>query len=339
MADTANIVLQAYDGARQLFPNTFKWTAQTRDGRMSDLGQQKLLFNLAGGAQVLSVPFFDNLFDQYTVIASANGYEDAAWYPVHVNDKTAVGLDMMFLPKDGALNFHDATWDNLARIRSKFAAIVQRGCGTAEASAAKYKEVLERRPASLACMLNLLTSLDGMQLPSNKLALDYYWNICWPQGDPTDAGWIAELDRVMQQDRIFCYVDKAIVEDVRKGVGRGFSKEPNPEAWGHKGATESYKQTQFDMANVQLTFHGGDTADFMDESGNKISCVKIEPDIDYYKDVAAHGLLEVLPNLITQGKTDPRVVYWMRWMTARREGLPDFNPLFTVEASSIAATV
>jgi hypothetical protein len=32
--------------------------------------------------------------------------------------------------------------------------------------------------------------------------------------------------------------------------------------------------------------------------------VKIEPDIDYYKDVAAHGLLKVITNWINRGLTD-----------------------------------
>jgi hypothetical protein len=43
-------------------------------------------------------------------------------------------------------------------------------------------------------------------------------------------------------------------------------------------------------------------------------------------------LLEVIPNTITHGKTDPKVVYSLRWMTSKREPhLPEFNPLYTVE--------
>jgi hypothetical protein len=138
----------------------------------------------------------------------------------------------------------------------------------------------------------------------------------------------------MKQDRFFCYVDQAILADVQAGAKLGaFSKEPSPEKWGHIGATESYKQTQFDVANLQLTFHGRDTATFQDENHNLVQCVKIEPDIDYYKDLGAHGLLEVIPNTITHGLTDPKVVYMLRWMAAKREPhLPEFNPLFTVEA-------
>jgi hypothetical protein len=64
-----------------------------------------------------------------------------------------------------------------------------------------------------------------------------------------------------------------------------------------------------------------------------VQCVKIEPDIDYYKDLGAHGLEEVIPNTITHGLTDPKVVYTLRWMATKREPhLPEFNPLYTVEA-------
>jgi hypothetical protein len=58
----------------------------------------------------------------------------------------------------------------------------------------------------------------------------------------------------MKQDRFFCYVDQAILADVQAGAKLGaFSKEPSPEKWGHIGATESYKQTQFRRG--ELTAH------------------------------------------------------------------------------------
>ena len=338
MPDSANIVLHAYTGARQLFANTVKWSAQTRDGRPPSAGQKPLQFpNLVGSSQILTVPYFDNFGDLYTVIASADGYDDSAWYPVHVSDGAPVSLYLMFLAKDASPHFANATWPKLQQLRPGVAAIVQRGCESASASADKYAEVTERRPAALACFLNIMAALADMRLPSGKCPLDYYWNIGWPAGDPTDTNWLAGLDNVFKQDRFFCYVDEAIVPDVRAAVGHGFSQEPDPQAWGHGGATESYKQTQFDVANVQLTFHGRDRAAFLNGNGQAITCVKIEPDIDYYKDVAAHALLEVIPNWIRKGLTDPKVVYTLRWMAAKREGMPDFDPLYTVETAVQAA--
>jgi len=333
MPDTANIILHAYDGARQPFAATAKWSAQTRDGRPPSAGREVREFpNLVGASQVLPVPFFDNFGDLYTVIASAEGYENSAWYPVHVSGLVPNDLFLMFLPKGGRPHFANATWTKLMQLRPGVAAIIQRGCENSASSADKYAEVLEERPAALACFLNIMTAVADMRLPSGKCPLDYYWNISWPAGDPTDAHWLDNLDSVFKQDRFFCYVDQAILPDVRAGVGHGFSQEPDPQAWGHGGATESYKQTQFDVANVQLTFHGRDVANFVGADANPIPCVKIEPDIDYYKDVAAHALLEVIPNWITKGLTDPRAVYALRWMTTKREQMPEFDPLYTVEA-------
>jgi hypothetical protein len=40
----------------------------------------------------------------------------------------------------------------------------------------------------------------------------------------------------------------------------------------------------------------------------------------------------VIPNLISGKKTDPRLVYAMRWMVTRQEqGVPEFNPPVTIE--------
>jgi len=341
MPDSANIILNAYDGTRHLFPGATKWSAQTQDGRSPSDGRQTLQFpNLQGASQVLTVPFFDNFGDLYTVLAYIDGYDNSAWYPVHVSGGTPVTLDLIFLPKKAALRFAGASWDTLCQVRPDFASVVRRGCESPAAAAEKYTRVLESRTEPMACFLNIMTALGQMRFPSGKFALDYYWNIAWPAGNAEDPAWLAGVDDRFHQDRFFCYVDQAILPDVRAGKGHGFSQEADPQAWGHGDATESYKQTQFDVANVQLTFHGNDTCTLPDANNQPVKCVKIEPDIDYYKDVAAHGLLEVIPNWIDKklaspasGLTDPKVVYALRWMAARREGLPEFNPLYTVETS------
>jgi hypothetical protein len=334
MPDNANIILNVYDGKRQLLDKAVKWSAQAIDGRGLNERKTLLFPDLRGGSQLLNVPFFDNFGDDYTIVVTADGYEAGAWRPVNVSDRGAVTMDLLLLPNQGAPHFGGATWDQLSQLRPNVARMIRACCPAPEAAAAMYPIAYESHPASIACFLNLVTAMADMQLPSGKNPLDYYWNACWPQGDPTTADWIQQFDSVMKQDRFFCYVDQAILADVRAANKLGaFSKELNPDIWGHSGATESYKQTQFDVANVQLTFHGRDTAAFQDENHNLVQCVKIEPDIDYYKDLGAHGLLEAIPNAISHGLTDPKVVYSLRWMATKREPhLPEFNPLYTVEA-------
>jgi hypothetical protein len=334
MPDNAHIVLNVYDGKRQLLDKAVRWNVQAIDGR--GLNERKTLVfpDLHGGTQVLNVPFFDNFGDNYTIIVTADGFQNGAWRPITVSDKGPVNADILLLPNHGTYHFDGATWDKLNQVRPNVAKMIRAGSPTPEAAGEMYASSFENRPASIACFLNVVTAMADMQLPSGKTPLDYYWNVSWPSGDPTTPAWIQQFESLMKQDRFFCYVDQAILADVQKAAQLGaFSKEPDPEKWGHIGATESYKQVQFDVANVQLTFHGRDTATFLDENNNPVQCLKIEPDIDYYRDLGAHGLLEVIPNTITHGLTDPKVVYSLRWMAAKREPhLADFNPLYTIEA-------
>lgn len=83
---------------------------------------------------------------------------------------------------------------------------------------------------------------------------------------------------------------------------------------------------KFGEANVQLTFHGGSTRKI-----DGVDCVVVEPDIEYYKDLGAHTLLEVFPNTIAGRKTDPKVMYILRWIAGRHAGVPEFNPPYTIE--------
>lgn len=78
------------------------------------------------------------------------------------------------------------------------------------------------------------------------------------------------------------------------------------------GATRSWKQIQFGEANVQLTFHENDK-----KKTNGVNCVQLEGDIDYYKDLLAHALIELATNTPTHSLTDPRHVYVLRWIAGR----------------------
>lgn len=328
MPDTAQILVNLYDGARQPLSKTVSWLARLSDGQPLAARRTHTFDNLKGSSKLFTVPFFDNFFDDYTVLVSPHGLEDSGWFPVRVHPNAPAILDILTLPKEGSPHFANATWPHLRQSRPDVAAIVQRGCEDANSAAQKYGIALEDRPKALACFLNIITALAGMRLASGRPPLDYYWNIAWPLG--TD-NWPARLDQVFKQDRFFCYVDESILPDIRKSAEAGiFAPELNPGLL-HPDATESYKQTQFDVANVQLTFHGHDAFTFARDDGSPVRCIKIEPDIDYYKDLLTHGLLEVLPNWLSHNATDPTVAFALRWMAGRRAGLPSFNPLFTVE--------
>jgi hypothetical protein len=129
----------------------------------------------------------------------------------------------------------------------------------------------------------------------------------------------------MQQDRFFAWADSALIEQVRRAAQQGEFTPEIGSAIFHKGATCSFKQVQFGEANLQLTFHEGDKK-LVDGK----ECIKVEPDIDYYKDVAAHALLEVLKNKVRGSLTDPCQVYVLRWIAGRHAGVPEFDPPYTI---------
>lgn len=129
-----------------------------------------------------------------------------------------------------------------------------------------------------------------------------------------------------------------VVDEIEKLQAVGaVAEEQDPAHW-HPGvpgrvkpATRSWKQVRFDVSNVQFTFHEQDTKTCKDADGRSVECVVVEPDMDLYRDLGAHGLLEVVPNLLTGNKTNALDIYRLRWMATRQEGVqPDFAPPVTV---------
>src|SRR5262249_8454709 len=105
--------------------------------------------------------------------------------------------------------------------------------------------------------------------------LDYFVQLMW--------------DDSLQQDRFFAWAEESLIEQVRIAAHQGkFDQEHGAEVF-HPGATLSYKENRFGEANVQLTFHENEKREI-----EGTPCVKVEPDIDYYKDPLAHALLEVV---------------------------------------------
>ena len=314
---TGSILINLVDGTRQPLSSGMKWNATIHDGRAPSQWK-KIDVPGSGSAELIKgLTYFDNFFDQYTVIVRAKKYHDAAWMPVNISFTRPAAVHLMLLPKGGHVNFSGAGWQTLSSLRPRFAEILS--MGTAD-PATRYGDLMdEPEGLKLACLLNLLTAMSQIKLPSKKTPLDYYWQPIWD--DPTHFP--------MQQDRFFAYVDQALIQDVKDAAAlKAFSRELDPGSQ-HPGATLSYKQNQFDVANLQLTFHEGNTLAVPGPGGTAINCVVIEPDIDYFKDPLAHFFGEVLPHWVTKGKTDPRAAGVLRWMASQQAG-SDFNPLYTI---------
>jgi hypothetical protein len=299
----ATMVVTLYDGTRQPIQGG-NFLIRIFDGFQNQLFDD---FR-PGPTTVFHLPFNDNLQDNCRVLASGDDYVGSGFTPVAISPKAVAFVDLMLLPKDGTFKFQ--SWANLKASDPGTATFLAVGGSDADTQG-HYEDLMENKAPALASLLNLATAMKAIQLPS-KTPLDYFKEIEW--------------DDSLAQDRFFAYADQSLVDQVKQAAAQGeFAPEASPGLF-HPGATSSFKQIQFGEANVQLTFHEHDT-----KSIGGVSCVKVEPDIDYFQDPAAHALLEVIPNAITHGLTDPKEVYVLRWIAGKHAGVPEFTPPYEIE--------
>ncbi len=301
--DTCHLQIRVFDGTRNLFPATTSILY-----RIIDANQKQLYVGEKKNAVVsFSFEAHDNFLDNYSVIVFADGYKQAGFTPMKLSRSTPVTLDLMLIPNNASYDFADASWDV---IKAKLPFLAK---GVDDATGkTRYEDLMENKELQLAALLNITTAMGQIQLPQGT-PLQYLKQVKW--------------DDSLAQDRFFAYCDPELLNQVRTAASHDeFAPELNSSFF-HKGATASWKQVQFGEANVQLTFHEEDKLKIDGQS-----CIVVEPDIDYYKDLGAHALLEVIPNAITHGLTNPEEVYVLRWIAGRHAGIPEFNPPYTIVA-------
>jgi len=299
----SRLQLRIFDGTRQLFSAPAKFLVTITDGNRT----QHIRDYYPENDIAFDLPFFDNFGDDYSVVVWAEGYKQAGFVPVTLSDQYLKTLDIMLISDDPGFSFLNARWD-AAKVRYPFlGSDVDNATG-----ATRYENLLDQRGSSLACLLNLGEAMSQIPL-SQGTPLDFIKQLRW------DAPYAPA------QDRFFAWCDVRLIDQVKiAATAKEFAVENNPGLF-HAGATSSWKQIQFGEANVQLTFHENDK---MVIGG--VDCVMVEPDIDYYQDLGAHAILEVIPNALTHSLTDPTEVYVLRWIAGRTAGIPEFAPLYTI---------
>jgi hypothetical protein len=303
MAASSHLQVRIFDGSRQPFSAPADFLITIFDGNQKQQIRSDYNTNIAD----FDLPFFDNFGDLYTVTVFCDGHRQAGFTPVKLSNKFSTTLDVMLVANDPGFSFVDARWPTVS---NKFAFL---GSDTDNATAqARYENLMEDDPKVIACFLNLVEAMSTVFLPSGT-PLDYIKQIRW--------------DRSPQKDRFFAYCDAGLVDQVRAGAAKGLFVRESGSAVFHPGSTDSWKQIQFGEANVQLTFHENAPDR---KKINGVDCVTFEPDIDYYRDLGAHTILEVIPNELTHTLSDPVQVYVLRWMAGQQAGVPQFEPLFTI---------
>ena len=308
---TCTLKVNVFSGARTPMPQGTQIVLTVRDGNQQNVSLPGNGFFSDASIVIDGLPFFNNFGDNYAVVASGGGYQQAGFFPVTVNPAHPAVVDLMLLKKDAGFNFRNASWNALQANHPSYAALLAAGATDDAAAEDRYGQLMENRPAVLGCFFNLVTAMSQIQLPV-KTPLAYIKEAIW--------------DNTMAQDRFFGWADPALIDQVIQATKDGEFAPEVGTALFHKGATRSWKQVQFGEANVQLTFHEGDK-----KTIDGVDCVMIEPDIDYFKDLGAHALLEVATNALTHSLTDPRQVYVLRWMAGRHAGIPSFEPPYTLE--------
>lgn len=299
---TSTLTINAYDGTRNLLSQGVSILF-----RIFDENQKAIVTKEVANPSVrfTELPFYDNFGDNYRVVIYADGYYSAGFVPVPLSPAKPVTLDLVLLPKKNKFDFTKAGWDSMKAVYPFLAS----GANDAD-GAARYTNLVQNKPKALASLLNLCTAM-GQIFLSTGTPLNYIKQVIW--------------DDTLSQDRFFAYCDPRLLDLVKSAAQQGEFEPEFGSGFFHPGATASWKQVQFGEANVQLTFHEGTK-----ETIDGVDCIVVEPDIDYYKDIGAHGLLEVLPNKLSGGLTDPESVYALRWIAGRRAGIPEFNPPYTI---------
>lgn len=313
---TGSIRLNIVDGTRNPISSTTTVLLRVLDGRKRQIATQWV----TGPTILLSgLPFRNSPDDWYTIISHADGYEDAGLYPVRLRGGHSIDAYAMLLPRDGVFHF-----SSIASVQADPQLYQLIANGAPSDAADRYHSTLESNGNQLGALLTIGTAIRDIPLDDLSSPLNYYWEVIWD---------------LLMPDRFWAWVEVGLVNRIAKLAAlHSFAEEKDPATF-HRGipgrvqpATRSWKQTRFDVTNVQLTFHEGNTRTIKRPDGTMVDCVVVEPDIDYYKDLLAHGLLEVAPNLIAGGKTDPRQDYALRWMATKLEGIqPDFAPPVTIE--------
>lgn len=302
-SSTSSVQINVFDGTRRPLNPRTSVLFRVFDGNQKQVYVDEIRTN---SLEVNKLKFWDNFGDNHTILVSADGFHQAGFTPVMLSPSARPKVDLMLLPKNGSYRFAEATWD---AIRSRFPFV---GSGVVDGvGRERYENLMETRADSLASLLNICTAMEQIHLPQGT-PLAYLKQIKW--------------DDSLAQDRFFAYCDIQLLEQVRTACQHGAFAPETGSGFFHPGATASWKQTQFGEANVQLTFHEEDK-----KTIQGVQCICVEPDIDYYKDLGAHTLLEVIPNSITHGLTNPKAVYVLRWIAGRRAQIPEFNPPYTIE--------
>jgi hypothetical protein len=283
---------------------------------------------VSGPTISINTEFHDSPADDHVVLASLKHHRDSGFMPVKVKDNQSTRLQLMLIERDASFEF--SSFGAVATDHQALSSLLTGSFGDqAKLQYERLQDTTMRAP--LACVMNIVEALAVVPLPGQN------------NGRPTLAHYIAALDLTpalqwLRPDRFFAWCHADIALTVRS-VPALFARAHKAL---HPGSTDSFKQHSFGEANVQITLHENDKGTL---GGRPV--IKVEFDMDYFRDSASHLLLEVFPNNLKkfflgpdsrESLTDPALAYALRWMAGEHtqpatQSRP-FTPAFTLKPVS-----
>lgn len=301
-----SISIYVYDGTRTLLAEE-RLFVRLRNG----LGKEIFSGYVRGPVfRFDRLPFHNNSSDNYTVNVSTEKYKSAGIAGVKVRQLGDTKAAIMLLAHESAYDFSNAQWPMLKLQKPEFIRLLSAGAANENAAQLRFHTLLRQSPDSAACLLNILAALESFRSEELAAPLSYLQELTW--------------DDTMAPDRFYGYVRREFVDAIVAAQKRKvFGKVAFPSIE-HKGATRSFRELAFSQGNLQITFHEG-TSKLIDGQ----HCIRVEFDIDYYRDLLSHLFQEVIPNAVTSRRTDPQKVYRLRWTASINHGRV-FAPLFSL---------
>ena len=186
---TGSLMVNIYDGTRKPIAAGTQVLVRVIDGN-----QKQLIGDYYPGPSILfdGLPIYNDFGDNYTVLASSTGYKDAGFTPVKMVAGTVQSIELMLMPSAGSFNFRDALWPTLKQTHPNFAAVLAQGAANDAAAEARYTQLMEMQPGSLASFFNLATAMSAIDL-NQVTPLDYIKGVIW--------------DKTFEEDRFFGWAD------------------------------------------------------------------------------------------------------------------------------------
>ena len=318
--------VQIYDGARRQLTKPVDQILVTLRN-----GYQKVLHRRSHASPEIdfSVPFRNSLADRFTVLAWQDGAHQSGFYPITVSPEKRRDVKLMLVPENPLYDFGRASWQALEQNAYLYGWIT--GSFREKDYAAIAGESAETPETNkLATLLNITEAVRRIDVKGEQAGflLNDFSRLYDPSPPaPASDGPVGPVG--FREDRVYVWVDERVHQVI--STHPDFKEEPRGD---HRlpgnGAKPkiSYKQQQAGEANLQFTFY---------EQALGVSERVLELDMDYYKDKAAHFLLEFVPHKVAkvpglgflEKRTDPRRIYTLRWTADHNDGRT-FDPLYTL---------